>query len=552
MLSLRARRRVDIVLCAALGTLLPAAYGTIKGVPQPRIVDEFSYLLAADTFAHGRLTNPPPPAADFFEALHVLVTPTYSSKYPPAQGLALALGQVVFGEPIWGVWLSCGLFAGCLCWMLQAWTSRAWAFVTTIFAIVTLGVSTYWAQSYWGGMLAAAAGALLFGGMRRTVRYPRVGASLLMGLGVVLLASTRPFEGFVTCVPAALVLAGWLAGKRSPALSCRLKLWMLPMGAVLVAGAAGIATHNHAVTGQWSLMPYALHDRQYLHQGIFLSSARREPEKRPVPRLEKYYLDLRPPSEATGGYAGLFRKWAGRFFVRLPVTVESALGNLWAPDSYLTSQRGALLWLLVLVLTSLGRPWGWFCSLAFIFVVLATSFVRSWYPHYLAPIFPLVLAVTADALRRNGLKRLSGRKQKKNLPLIFLIFGCAYGVFLHGFPLLPHLMRRDRMGSTATEAPSIISTRYDVIRLLAGEGGSHLVFIQYDQSTPPGNSNEWVYNGAVPGESLVVFAHDLGTERNRELIAQFGDRRVWRMSISPSANELVPFPDHDQIEPAAP
>jgi len=70
-------------------------------------------LLAAQTFSVGRLTNPQHPLWRHFQAVHVLDSSTYMAKYPPAQGLALALGRLALGDPWWGVWLpfACGAAA---------------------------------------------------------------------------------------------------------------------------------------------------------------------------------------------------------------------------------------------------------------------------------------------------------------------------------------------------------------------------------------------------------------------------------------------------------
>jgi hypothetical protein len=110
------------LLVAALPLLLRFALLAWIPVPQPQIQEEFSYLLGADTLAHGRLANPTHPMAVFFDNVQLIQTPHYASARPPGQAVFLCLGQVLFGSPWLGVCLSVGLMCGAFYWMLRAWT----------------------------------------------------------------------------------------------------------------------------------------------------------------------------------------------------------------------------------------------------------------------------------------------------------------------------------------------------------------------------------------------------------------------------------------------
>src|SRR5437868_2301711 len=118
--SLLAERRSLAVLIVGVTALaLRVSVLPIESISEPIVHDEFGYLLAADTFAHGRLTNPTPPMWEHFETFHEIFQPTYCAKFFPGQGLFLALGQVMFGHPFWGVWLTSGLMCAAITWMLQ-------------------------------------------------------------------------------------------------------------------------------------------------------------------------------------------------------------------------------------------------------------------------------------------------------------------------------------------------------------------------------------------------------------------------------------------------
>src|SRR5437868_630455 len=242
------RRTLSVIVVGLLALSLRATRIPVLKIPVPGIHDEYSYLLAGDTFAHGRLTNPTPPLWQHFETEHVNVQPTYMSMYPPGQGFFLALGELL-GHPWIGVLISCALMCAAICWMLQGWLPPGWALLGGILAALTLGTFSYWVNSYWGGAVAALGGALVVGALPRIRRRQRVRDAVLLAIGVAALANSRPYEGFVFVVPVAIALLAWMMGKKAPSLRVSLIRVVLPISAVLAITFAGMGYYFWRVSG---------------------------------------------------------------------------------------------------------------------------------------------------------------------------------------------------------------------------------------------------------------------------------------------------------------
>src|SRR5215469_16352710 len=210
----RMRRIAARLFCS--GLIITTFFGCIMvsallHEPLPRSHDEFSYFLMADTFAHGRLANHSPFLPEFFETFHVVMHPLYVSKYFPAEGLFLLIGQKMNGRPAVGVWLSSSLACVAAYWMLLAWSGSNGAMIGALLWMFQYGIFSYWSQSYWGGMVAAIGGTLVLGAVRRLSSEISWRTSACLSLGLVVLAGSRPVEGLIAITPSILfVLYNWL------------------------------------------------------------------------------------------------------------------------------------------------------------------------------------------------------------------------------------------------------------------------------------------------------------------------------------------------------
>jgi len=493
-------------------------------VPIPAVHDEFSYLVGADTFAHGRLTNPSTPMWQHFESFHINMQPTYQSMYPPAQGMALALGQKLTGTPWAGVVLTTALLCSAIYWMLLGWLPPQWAWIGGAFSVIRFGLVSYWINSYMGGSAAALGGALALGALPRLRREIKPSAAVAFVLGLLILANSRPLEGFLFSVPLGIVALWSIFTSTTPARHKLTALW--PAFALLLLGLAWIPYYNWRGTGNPLLMPYALNFKEYhITTPYLFQKSNPIPEYRHEAMRTLYvfheYPDVVRPRFEGIGY--ILDRTACRHYVFylwpfLLLVAPAMLGIL--RDKSLR-----------VVLISLG-------------LLAASMFAQRWQPeaHYAAPATAAMLLLVMYALRRfrtsHGIYTVAASRAIVIAFGLLMISSIANRI-RDPFYLSPAANNREVAQAAQRAGIRSAILRERIKADLDQLPGKQLLIVHHPYRDVP--TTDWIYNDADLDTAHILWARDMGYLKNRELVNYYPDRQVWYVDKGDPVARLVPY-----------
>jgi len=371
---------------------------------------------------------------------------------------------------------------------------------------IRIGVLSYFANSYWGGAAAALGGALVIGALPRIKRFHRSGDAVILGLGLALLANSRPFEGFLLGAAALAALSVWAFGKGAPQPSILVRRLALPFVIVLIPAFGAMAYYNARVFGSPWTLPYQLNRATYAVAPVFPWQSLAPTPKFNHPVMRNFYLgwelDEYREAKSAGG--------------RLQQTVLKVL-DLWA---FYVGPAFALPF--VAMTLSAGDRKLRFLWITGALVIGALAIEIFFKPHYAAPVTALMYLLLIQGLRRLRLWTWDGKRIGLNLTrsvlpicLVMLVsVACLPGLFAKPWPdyawyyFIPNETPRAR-----------------IERQLGNMPGHHLVIVRYAPNHKP--LREWVYNDADIDGAHIVWAREMDQLHDQELLRYFRDRHIW-------------------------
>jgi hypothetical protein len=516
---------ITAVLIAAATIALRLALLPLLHAPVPVVSDEFSHLLLADTLLDGRVANPTHPFWQHFETLHVIQQPHYGSDYFPGHAAVLAAGRVLIGSAWAGVLCECFAFLLILYWMLRGWMPARWALAGVLLAALRFGIGSYWVNAYHGGFLPAVGGALIAGAFPRLLpswrtlswrTLQRAAANFsspsnkitlingaILGLGLAILVTTRPFEGALYSLPFLAMLA-WDLRRNFR----RLVLIAIPTVAIAGTAVVLMGAYFSRVTGSPFVTGYQVNQKAYGWPMGLAWTTPRKIEFRNI-ELERYYdYELGEREKVDGPidfveYLTFRIQEYWRFFLGPALSIPLlVIASVWR-------RRRTL----ILLLTG---------------ALLAISLEGAASPHYLAPATAVIVAIVVECCRHFHARRIP------IVPMLLATMALVLALRIAAQNLgLPYTQALNYQSWCCKVQGNMNKQR--ITRALERTPGQHLVFVK--TKTDEFNLLQWIYNAADIDASRIVWARDLGTERDAQLTAYFRDRQAWVVdpNVEPAA-----------------
>jgi hypothetical protein len=527
------RKGLACITVGASMLLLRLALLPLFPVPHPFQPDDFSFLLAADTFAHGRLTNPTPALWTHFETIHITMLPTYMSMYFPGTGLVMAAGQVVFGNPWVGILLASSVMCAAICWAVQGWLPPGWALLGGLIAVLRIGLFSCWTNTYMGGgSLAAVGGALVLGALPRLTRTGRFRYGMLLGIGIAILSISRPFEGVLVCLPTAFALGRWIwAGKNRPPIGIVFRRAAAPL-ALIAATLAWLGYYDYRAFGSPTTLPYTV-DRAayavapyYVWQKAFPTPHYRHAE------MQDFYTDNEAhPFYVLHSHFGMvpyyMRKVSIAFMFFAGIVLLPPV--LMAARVVRDKRVRFLVWCIPVWIVGMGMG-----------VYLM--------PHYLAPFTAAFYVLGLQGMRHLRVWRSGGAPVGRVL-VSGLVVVCMLmaAVRVAAVPLHMDPPRRPISAwiSSWIGPRDFGAQRAAIADRLEHLPGQHLIFVRY---TPEHDSvDEWVYNAADMDSSRIIWAQEMDAASNAELMRHYSGRDVWLVQPDVQNGTLSPYTMGNQL-----
>jgi hypothetical protein len=309
-----------------------------------------------------------------------------------------------------------------------------------------------------------------------------------------------------------IALLVWLLRTRAVSWKTRLTGVVLPLTAVLACTVTFTAYYNWRVTGNALQLPYLLYQKLYgVPQSFYW--------QRPVPPGKSDQL----PEIAANYRWQLDRYNARQSLKEMAKAGAEKLESLWM--FYLQPA-----WTLPLI----ALPWVWkdrrlrFLLLAGAFVLAGVALYPLLYPHYLAPICVVFVAVVVQGIRHLRWWRWRGRPVGAAVACGILILS-ASGVVTA--PAGADLLSANLV---TTRTP-----RSRILEKLAERGGQHVIIVHYGPSHL--FHIGWIYNDADSDNSRVIWARDLGPAKNAELVKYYQGRSIWYFDADAPQVHLTPY-----------